>query len=132
MNIKVIGQAMVITSAHTVEDLRLIERVAPKELCLYSDEAKANPTFAIALRDRPNQCGSFDNNGIIYDSADSEGNAQLTVKLPPVTADKREEFLKEYFSGAIIKLLALENNLSETAEVIRADQATAMANVSID
>lgn len=132
MNIKVVGQAMVITSAHTVEDLRLIERVAPNELYLYSDEAKTDPTFAIAIRDLPKQCGSFDDHGIIYDSADSEGNAQLTVKLPPIAADKREEFLKEYFSGAIIKLLSLENLISETAATIRADQAEAMTNVSID
>lgn len=106
-NIKVIGDAMIVTSAIKMEDIKLLQ-------CLDADGLIARdkddePVYAVFTGDS----GFMGDTGIRFTGADSNGFATVTILLPPASQTQREEYIKEKYAMAITALQTMEELLAE-------------------
>ena len=106
-NIKVIGDAMIVTSAIKMEDIKLLQRLDPDSLVARDKDDE--PVYAVFTGDS----GFMENTGIRFTGADSNGFATVTILLPPASQAQREEFIKENYAMAITALQAMEELLIE-------------------
>lgn len=127
-NIKVIGDAVVITSAMTLEALRTIAKYRPSALVLKGGEDGKEPIFAIGV----GSTGSINCNGATFasESHDDAKLATITMFVRGVTGDVREAVAEQY-GTAIINLNKLEATLPAVLDEINAEKATVLSNITV-
>lgn len=106
-NIKVIGDAMVVTSAIKMEDIKLLQRLDADSLV--ARDKNDEPVYAVFTGDS----GFMGDAGIRFTGADSNGFATVTILLPPASQTEREKFIKENYAMAITALQTMEELLAE-------------------
>lgn len=106
-NIKVIGDAMIVTSAIKMEDIKLLQRLDPDSLVARDKDDE--PVYAVFT----GNSGFMENTGIRFTGTDRNGFATTTILLPSATQNQREEFIKENYAMAITALQAMEELLIE-------------------
>lgn len=106
-NIKVIGDAMIVTSAIKMEDIKLLQRLDADGLIARDKDDE--PVYAVFTGD----LGFMEDTGIRFTGADSNGFATVTILLPPASQTEREEFIKEKYAMAITALQTMEELLAE-------------------
>ena len=119
--IKIVGNAVVLTSKLPFATIQKMEKYNDKALALYAEEdGEVNEIFRIMT----GTCASIGKYGIVFNEANKEGFARATVLLPEEVTDKRQ-FVKDNFGSAIFML----NNLEKAVEKACADLEKAYADL---
>jgi hypothetical protein len=129
--LSLLGNAVVITSAMKLEDIRTIEKYNKDALILKEDvEGKKVPVFGVAT----GSTGEINQNGATFADAtrDDDKFAQITLCTcaAGITGDVKE-WLADKFGKAIVRLNQLEATIPGVLDDIAADRAAVMANITV-
>lgn len=127
--IKIAGGAAVVESAHSLEDLKKIEKYRPDALNLYEGTGSdRHVVFAV---------GSTGGNGVIGafgaefgETTNSEGKAVITLLMPEGTKDP-VKWAEETIGTAIIKLNRVEAQYEGALADVANEQATVRESISV-
>lgn len=127
--IVIAGDAIVVTSALTLEDIRTIEKYRPKELTLKGGEDGKEPIFAIGTT---TGAGNINGVGASFgrESHDDQKLATITMCTNGVTGDVRE-WVADHIGTAIIYLNKLEEKLPDVLEEIADEKAEVLSNITV-
>lgn len=124
------GDAAVVKSARTLDEIKLIEKYAPKALVLYTEDedGKKQPVFRCAV----SKAGSISNAGVAFGGAarDGSGLATVTVKIPEWVTDAKA-WVADEFGSAVVQLNKLEATFDDVLAQIAADKAAVEANIEV-
>ena len=118
--IKIVGEAVVLTSSLKLDDIKLVQKHQPKKLCLYEEDGdgKMVPCFRISTGDgevKPSDVSEF---GITFRKASREGGyAQITCKVPEGDGEAKE-LVAEAFGAPLMGLIKLEDRLPDVVDDI--------------
>lgn len=126
--ITVAGQAVVITSSMTLDNIKTIGKYRPEKLQLKDAENK-EVIFVISVSKGK---GSINKYGAEFDSTtyNRDGKAVITLDMPAVNGSV-EESVAEYVGAAILNLNKLEAQLPAVINEITAEKAAILANISV-
>ena len=126
--ITVAGQAVVITSSMTLDDIKTIGKYRPEKLQLKDAENK-EVIFVISVSKGK---GSINKYGAEFDSTtyNRDGKAVITLDMPVVNGSV-EESVAEYVGSAILNLNKLEAQLPAVINEITTEKAAILANISV-
>lgn len=131
--ITIAGDAVAITSANTLEELKTISKYRPKALRLMGGEDGKELQFAILVRE--GAAGSINANGATFGRTanDGSGKACITVMLPDDISVKSDvkEYVADAFGGAVMNLNKLEETLPAVLSEIKADKDKVMAGITV-
>lgn len=116
---KILGTAVTITSAVKVADFKTLAKFKPAALALTEvvDGVKEEK-FSVALGTSP----SVTKYGIVFDSANADGYAEVTLQIPAsIAADKRKEYVADTYGYALLNLNQLEGQIAEIMAETEAD-----------
>lgn len=127
--IVIAGDAIVVTSALKLEDIRTIEKYRPKELVLKGGEDGKEPIFAVGTTAG---AGNINAVGASFgrESHDDQKLATITMCTNGVTGDVKE-WVADHIGGAIISLNKLEDKLPAVLEEIAAEKAAVLSNITV-
>ena len=127
--ITVMGDAVVLTSALKLEDLKNVAKYRKKSLVLKGGEDGKEPIFGIGIA-KADSTGSIDSNGAIFGRADANGYAMITFLQTgdPATIKTR---LTDELGGALMNLNKLESQLTGVIGEIASDKQTVMESISV-
>lgn len=131
MNIKIVGDAMVVVSEVNLDTIKKLEKAFPESLILRENDPANNEMIPV-FRVCSGKTASFSNNGIAFTGAAAEGKATCTMLLMADTAEKKEQFIKDNLAKGILRMVRLEEQIVGAAEELEATYATAMACVSVE
>lgn len=122
------GEAIVITSALALEDIKTVAKYRPKELTLFGGDDGKEPLFAIAV----GSIGNVNAYGASFNAAtrNEEKKAQITLFMPKDVKDVKE-FISDKYGAALVSLEKLEEKLPGVIEEINAEKARIQANIEI-
>ena len=128
-NITIAGDAVVVTSSLSLENLKLIEKYRPDALVLKGGEDGKEPVFLIGTT-----CGkgSINKNGAEF-SGESHDDAKLaTITMTGVVkGEDVKESVADALGQALIKLNKLEETLPTVLDEIAAEKAAVMENITL-
>lgn len=127
--IVIAGDAVVVTSAMKLEDIKTIEKYRPKELVLNGGEDGKEPIFGVGTT---HGAGNINAVGASFGSEtrDDDKLACITLFLDGVTGDVKD-WVADRLGAAIINLNKLEEKLPAVLEEIAAEKATVMSNITV-
>ena len=127
--ITVVGDAVVVTSAMKLEDIRTIEKYRPGKLTLMGGEDNKEPIFAIGTTCG---CGNINAVGASFggETHDDEKLATITLSASKISGDVKE-WVAERIGTAIINLNKLEGRLGGVLTEIANEKATVLSNITI-
>ena len=126
---KILGTAVTITSAVKVADFKTLAKFKPAALALTEvvDGVKEEK-FSVALGTSP----SVTKYGIIFDSANTDGYAEVTLQIPAsIAADKRKEYVADTYGYALLNLNQLEGQIAEVMAETEADFIAINDNIEL-
>ena len=128
--ITVAGESVVVTSAITLENYRMIAKYRPAKLVLKGGDDGKEPIFAVGVATNPR--GSINKMGAEFGSEahDGTGRATITFDLPQTDGDVKEA-VAEKVGAAIIFLNKLEETLPDVVNEIVAEKAAVLENISV-
>ena len=128
--ITVAGESVVVTSAITLENYRMIAKYRPAKLVLKGGDDGKEPIFAVGVATNPR--GSINKMGAEFGSEahDGTGRATITFDLPQTDGDVKEA-VAEKVGAAIIYLNKLEETLPDVVKEIADEKATVLENISV-
>lgn len=125
--IVIAGQAVVVTSALALEDIKKVKKYRPDALILKGGEDGKEPIFALGVgNDGINKFGA----SFCQETREDEKKATLTMTTT-YDGDKIEDFVADELGAAIINLNKLEEKLPDVIAEIDAEKATIMSNISV-
>lgn len=125
--ISIAGQAVVVTSAMTLEDIKTLKKYRPKSLILKGGEDGKEPIFALSVGEgKINEYGASFNR----ETRDDERLATLTMTTE-YNGDDMVDFVTESLGTALMNLNKLEATLPAVLEEIYAEKAEIMHNISV-
>lgn len=125
----IVGDAIVITSALTLEGIRTIEKYRPKSLLLMGGEGGKEQIFRIGTTFG---AGNINACGASFNSESHDGNKYATITLTvECPQGDVKNFVAESIGGALINLNKLEATLPEVLNEIAAEKETIMENITI-
>lgn len=117
--VKIVGNALILTSKLKFDTLKKIEGNNNNALCLLdSDKEDAEEIFRIAT----GKVSSISKYGIVFGEKTADGFARATILLPEDVTDKKT-FVKENFGKCIFMLKDLEDVVETIAAKLEADYA---------
>ena len=127
--VTIAGDAVVVTSAIKLEDLRNIKKYRPAALILKGGEDGKEPIFAINVT---NGNGDINQYGASFGAAtrDDKKLATITLVAPGVEGDIKE-FVADKLGSALINLNKLEETLPGVVQSIAAEKAQVMGAISV-
>ena len=127
--IVIAGDAVVITSARKLEDLRNIKKYRPQSLILKGGEDGKEPIFAVEV---PTGTGDINQYGAAFGAAtrDEAKLATITLVAPGVEGDIKE-FVADKLGSALINLNKLEETLPAVVQAIAAEKEQVMGAISV-
>lgn len=127
--IVIAGDAIVITSALKLEDIKTIQKYRPNELVLRGGENGKEPIFAIGVTEG---AGNINEVGASFGRAshDDDKLATITMVAGGVVGDVKE-WVADRVGGAIINLNKLEEKLPAVLEEIASQKAEVMSNITV-
>ena len=126
-NIKITGQAIVVTSSMRLEDIKTIKKYRPGALVLKGGEDGKEPIFALGVGE-----GRINSIGASFNQA-TRDDAKLATLTMTTTydGDDIQGFVSDTLGAAIINLNKLEETLPAVLEEIEAEKACIAANISV-
>ena len=127
--VKVIGNAVVVTSAVKLEDLRKLRKYAPEALTL-KDEETGEPTFGVCTGPTGilNDVGA-EFNGV---SHDGQGLATITMSIDLGEKEDAKEVVAEVLGRPLMKLNALEAKLPAVLSDLNLKAAEIAASITVE
>lgn len=127
--IQILGDAVVLTSEITLEDLRTIAKYRPEALTLKGGEDGKTPVFAIGV----DGVESFTKFGVTFKSAsrDDKKYAQLTQIICDRKIENLTEVIADHYGAGLAKLNELEATLPAVLDEVRAEREAIMQSISI-
>lgn len=123
------GNAVVITSAMKLEDLRTITKYRPDALVLKGGEDGREPIFAVSIAD---DCGEINKYGASFCSESHDDAKLATITMTACSADEDiRKFVVDQIGSAVINLNKLEETLPAVLEEIEAERAAVMDSITI-
>lgn len=125
------GDAIVVTSAKTLEDIKTLEKYNPKALRLFetNDDGKKEEVFCVG-----STCGygSINQYGASFGSVthDDQKLATITMCVPRGTVDA-VEYAAETIGMAVVMLNKVEEQFEEALAKVAADKATVRENITV-
>lgn len=128
--IAIVGEAVVLTSNLTMEDIKTVEKYRPLALQLNGGVDGKDIVFVIGTTTNPR--GSINNVGAEFGGIahDGTGRATITFDLPQSNGDVRDA-VAEYIGTSILDINKLEAKLPQVIEEINAEKAAVMKSISI-
>lgn len=128
--ITIAGDAVVVTSAMKLEDLKTIAKYRPEALTLKGGEDGKEPIFAISV---VRGSGEINKYGATFgsESHDDEKLATITMSAGFSGETDIKEFVADQIGSAIIKLSELEDKLPEVLADIRSEKAAVLSSISV-
>ena len=129
--ITIAGDAVVVTSAMKLEDLRTISKYRPNALTLMGGEDGKEPVFAISVI-KNGLAGEINKYGASFGSEthDDEKLATITMTACVAEGDIRE-VVADHIGSAIINLTKLEETLPAVLDEIAAEKAAVMDSITV-
>lgn len=127
--IVIAGDAVVITSALKLEDLRTVAKYRPKSLILMGGEDGKEPIFRVAVS---HGAGDINQYGIEFgrETRDDAKLATLTMVTTGIGEDIKE-FIVDKIGGALVKLNKLEEILPAVIDEINTEKAAVLESITI-
>lgn len=128
--ITIAGDAVVVTSALKLEDIKTIKKYRPKDLFLMGGDDGKEPVFGIGVTDG---CGGINEIGASFgrESNNAEKLATITMCVDDIAADDISGWVADHLGGAIINLNKLEKKLPAVLEQIKVERAEILKNIDI-
>lgn len=127
-NCKKFGEAVVITSAAKLEDIRKIEKYRPDALVVFGGEDGKEPVFAVGLSSK--RSGSINSFSIDFGGCNEDGFAQVTVSYCG-PAENVKAHLADSIGPQLTMLGKLEESWPAVLAEIDADVERIMASIEI-
>lgn len=127
--ITVVGNAIVVTSIFSLEEIKTIEKYRPDDLVLKSEDGK-EPIFKIGVKTTSG--GNLNKYGAEFASETQGDNAKAVITMF-VTGDNTniKDKIVEELGQAIINLNKLEAKLPNVLEEIQAERDKILENIEI-
>ena len=127
--IVIAGDAIVVTSAMKLEDIKTIEKYRPKALVLMGGEDGKEPIFAIGTTPG---AGNINAVGASFgaETHDDSKLACITLFLTGVTGDVKE-YVADRLGTALIQLNKLEEKLPAVLAEIAEEKAAVLGNITV-
>lgn len=122
------GQAVVVKSSLSLEDLKLIEKCRPKALTLMGGEDGKEPVFRIATTTGD---GSINCVGAAFNSSSNDADPKACLTLAAKGISDIKEWVAENLTGALISLNKLEGQLPDVLAEIASEKAMVMENIEV-
>ena len=130
-NIKIVGDAMVVVSSHTLEDIQTLEKYAPKALSLYeaNEDGKREEVFKVCTTTGAGSVGKY---GVSFSSSthDEAKLAAVTLCIPADVEDAKE-YAADQVGYAVMKLNQVEAQIPEALRQVEAERAEVLRNISV-
>lgn len=124
----VLGDAIVITSALTTEEIATVAKYKPAALALYEgDGADKVATFAIGL----GKNGSVSKFGVTFSGTTRDDKKLATVTIPYTGGENPAEFVAETYGAALAKLNTLEKELPKVVKEAAEAKTAILAGISV-
>lgn len=122
------GDAVVVTSALKLEEIRKVEKYRPKALYLMGGEDGKEPIFRVGTSKK----GSIGEYGIEFASAthDDEKLASITVGAPVAAGDIKDA-VAEFYGPIIMNLNKVEAAIPAVLDEIDAEKAAVLENIQV-
>jgi len=128
--VTIAGQAIVVTSAMKLEDIKTIKKFRPSALTLMGGEDGKEPIFALSA----GGCGGGEINkygaSFTGETRDEAKCATLTMTVG-YDGDDIKGFVADSIGGALTSLNKLEAALGSVLEEIATEKAVVMSNINI-
>jgi len=130
-NVRVVGDACVITSVLKKEDILKVQKYRPEALVLHGGEDGKEELFRIAATDR--HAGKISTYGAEFggESRDENQYATITMMISGFD-DNLLDGLADAFGPALLKLNKLEETIPGILEEIDAEKAEILSNITIE
>ena len=115
------GQAVVVTSSLSLDDIKELKKYRPDALTLYEGEgSEKEPVFKVGLACGAGTIGTY---GVEFggESHDEEKLATVTMVIPAAVEDVKE-YVSDAIGAAALKLSQLEEALPEVLEEIKKER----------
>lgn len=129
--ITIVGDAMVVTSTKTLENIKTLEKYRPKALRLYetNDEGKREEVFSVGTT---KGSGSINQYGASFGSCTHDEARLATITLPvPADTESVKEYAADKFGVAITMLNKVEAQIDGALAEVAAEKAKVLENISI-
>lgn len=125
--ISIAGQAVVVTSAMALEDIKTIKKYRPKALILKGGEDGKEPIFALGIGE-----GKINTVGASFNQA-TRDEAKLATLTMTTNFDGEDivAFVTDTLGGALMNLNKLEETLPAVLAEIAAEKATIQQNITV-
>ena len=125
--ISIAGQAVVVTSAMALEDIKTIKKYRPKALILKGGEDGKEPIFALGIGE-----GKINPVGASFNQA-TRDEAKLATLTMTTNFDGEDivAFVTDTLGGALMNLNKLEETLPAVLAEIAAEKATIQQNITV-
>lgn len=129
--ITITGDAVVITSSQTLEDIRVLEKYRPKALCLFDVDENGQKEEAFKVCST-NGSGTINQYGASFGSAthDDQKRATITLTLPR-GIDDATEYVAETIGAAILSLNRVEQQFAAALAGVADEKAAVMESISV-
>lgn len=125
------GDAMVITSSRTLEEIKTLEKYMPKALSLYEQDetGKAVEVFKVGSTEGAGNINKF---GASFGSASHDGNgyATITVIIPEGVEDA-VAYASERVGYSVVKLNQVEEQFTNALSVVNAQKEEVLSNIIV-
>lgn len=128
--VKVAGNAMVVQSSLTLEQLRTLQARRPCTLKLYDENDDEIFLMTVASTDN----GSIDNNGVAWGKVPVEGCACVTILgVPAGTAEEKKKKIEEHYGSALTNIKFLEDKIAENGVFadVEAEKAAVINTIEV-
>lgn len=125
--ISIAGQAVVVTSAMALEDIKTIKKYRPEALILKGGEDGKEPIFALGIGE-----GKINQVGASFNKA-TRDEAKLATLTMTTNFDGEDivAFVTDTLGGALMNLNKLEETLPAVLAEINAEKATIQQNITV-
>lgn len=125
--ITVAGDAIVVTSALKMEDIKTVEKYNPDALVLMGGEDGKEPVFRVATTSGDGNIGQY---GASFGRTTEGGLACVTIVDPKMDGNIKE-YVADKFGTAITQLEKIEAAMPDVLTAIAADKAKVMEHITV-
>lgn len=132
--LKIVGDAVVLTSSAKLEDLKLLEKYKPDALRLYKTNEDGKKEVVFTVKTTTSGQGGINARGAIFGSAAHDGTGQATVtdRVPEgVTTENLREKIADLVGTGVISLNKVEEQIPAALEEVKAEKAAILESISV-
>ena len=130
--IVIVGDAMVVTSAKTLEAIKTLEKYKPKALCLFDKDEESGKMVEVFRVASAKGEGSINQYGASFGSVthDEAKNATITMQIPANT-ENVEAYAYEKLGAAIAMLNRVEAQIDGAVQAVAQEKEAFKQNITV-